>query len=142
MNGKTEKSAGCIIYKKSDAGYLYFLIVKDKAHNNWGFPKGHLEAGESDVDAALRETKEEVGLDVSIVDGFKETITYSLENNVTKSVVYFLAEYKGGEIDYTITDEIVEHKWLPKYEAIGRVTFVNAALLIQKARDFIVENHR
>ncbi|HJR35863.1 MAG TPA: NUDIX domain-containing protein, partial [Gemmatimonadales bacterium] len=56
-----EVSAGGIVFRRDPAGVLRFLLIRD-SYDNWGFPKGHLEDGESPADAALRETAEETGL--------------------------------------------------------------------------------
>ena len=61
MNLKKEKSCGCIIIKDNKV-----LLVYEKRRNFWGFPKGHMEDGENEIETALREVKEEVGLDVEI----------------------------------------------------------------------------
>ena len=57
-----EVSAGGIVFRRlSDQG-TRFLLIRD-SYANWGFPKGHLEDGESPADAARRETGEETGLE-------------------------------------------------------------------------------
>ena len=56
-----EHSAGGVIFRRSAEGPLY-LVIRD-SYRNWGFPKGHVEEGESEVDAARREVGEETGLD-------------------------------------------------------------------------------
>ncbi len=137
MSEKKEKSVGAIVYKVGESGGLSFLVIKDKAHGNWGFPKGHSEDGENERETAVREVKEEVGLDIDIKQGFREEISYEIKSGVSKTVVYLLAEV-GWDAEVVYADgEIVNHKWLTMYEAIGRVTFVNAALLVQKAKQFL-----
>lgn len=136
-DARNEKSAGCIVYKLSEAGRPLFLVVHDKAHGNWGFPKGHVDNEESEKETAKRECAEEAGLEVEMKEGFREEINYEIKKGVTKTVVYFLAKAKNGaEVKYT-DGEITDHKWFTMYEAIGRVTFVNAALLVQKAKQFL-----
>ena len=69
-----ESSAGAVVYR-SIKGKLRYLLIKNKRSSNWGFPKGHLEMGETKYDAAKREVLEETGLHVSNADGgfvFKE----------------------------------------------------------------------
>ena len=58
---KKETSCGCIITKNNKV-----LLVYEKRGNFWGFPKGHMEAGETEIDTAKREVKEEVGMEVDI----------------------------------------------------------------------------
>ena len=63
---KTEKSCGCIIIK--DDKVLLIEAKDDKGKLFWSFPKGHQEIGETDIETAIRETKEETGLDVFIAE--------------------------------------------------------------------------
>jgi len=56
-----EVSAGGIVFRRLAESGPRFLLIKD-SYDNWGFPKGHLENGESPADAAHRETAEETGL--------------------------------------------------------------------------------
>ena len=63
---KTEKSCGCIILK--DDQVLLIGAKDDEGKLFWSFPKGHQEKGETDIETAIRETKEETGLDVEISD--------------------------------------------------------------------------
>ena len=63
MELRKEKCCGCIIIENNKV-----LLVYEKNRNFWGFPKGHMEKGENEIETALREVKEEVGLDVEIID--------------------------------------------------------------------------
>jgi len=55
-----EHSAGGVIFRRTPEG-VRWLVIRD-SYRNWGFPKGHVEDGESEVDAARREVGEETGL--------------------------------------------------------------------------------
>ena len=64
-----EVSAGGIVFRHpAGQGPARFLLIRD-SYDNWGFPKGHLENGESPAEAALRETAEETGLEQLIAPG-------------------------------------------------------------------------
>jgi 8-oxo-dGTP pyrophosphatase MutT (NUDIX family) len=63
-----EVSAGGIVYRRAGVEPARFLLIRD-SYDNWGFPKGHLEDGESPADAARRETGEETGLDRLVLQG-------------------------------------------------------------------------
>ncbi len=141
MTENKEKSVGCIIYKTTQSGNTLFLIVHDVAHGNWGFPKGRIDSGESEQQTAIRESKEEVGLDLQIKNGFREEVQYYADSvQKHKTAVYFLAQVsEDSVIDYSISNEVDDHMWLTMYSAIGRVTFVNTALLIEKAYNFILK---
>ena len=72
-----------------------YLIVKN-FRNEWGFPKGHVEDGESKRDAALRECLEETGMKVSITEDRPRIIEYPMKKGGVKRVYYFPAEYESG----------------------------------------------
>ncbi|MHB8361883.1 MAG: NUDIX domain-containing protein, partial [Thermoplasmataceae archaeon] len=69
-----EVSAGIIVFKRMKN--LEFLFLK-RMEGFLDLPKGHIEKGETEKEAALRETKEETGLSVEIIDGFKEIQEYT-----------------------------------------------------------------
>lgn len=93
---KYEKSCGAVVYCQIDNEIKYLLACERSGY--WVFPKGHMEAGESEQDTALREVKEETGLDVTLVEGFRVTDEHSLARegrpNTIKQTVYFLAKYE------------------------------------------------
>lgn len=62
---KQEISAGGVVYRKSDGK---FLIGKHSGYHKWVLPKGLVEKGESTMEAAVREVREEVGVEARIVD--------------------------------------------------------------------------
>ena len=63
-----EKSCGAVIFTRDEED-LKFVLIKN-LEGSYGFPKGHVEDNETEEETALREVKEEVGLDVEIIDGF------------------------------------------------------------------------
>ena len=71
---KLETSAGGVVYRVHE-GEPLFLLIRD-SYRNWGFPKGHLEPEEPPEAAALREVREETGLDALNLDGAIETIDW------------------------------------------------------------------
>lgn len=85
---KKEISCGAIIIKDKKV-----LIVRSKK-DHYGFPKGHMEKGETEKETAIRETKEETNVDIEINESKKYTIYYASGENITKKVTYFLAKPK------------------------------------------------
>lgn len=86
-----EKSCGAIVYRKFH-GNIEILLIKHVNSGHWSFPKGHIEIGETEYQTALREIKEETGIDVLIDTSFREIVSYSPKKDTNKVVVYFLGE--------------------------------------------------
>lgn len=93
-----EYSCGAVVFTRTAKG-LRFVLAESKS-GKYGFPKGHMEAGESERDTALREIWEEVHLRPEILEGFRRETTYALpsKKNTWKKVTFFLAEYRDQEI--------------------------------------------
>ena len=94
-----EKSCGAIIFRKYH-GNTELLLIKHTSAGHWSFPKGHVEAGETEIETAKREIMEETSIDVDICPGFREVVTYSPRRDVQKDVIYFLARAKN--FDYVL----------------------------------------
>ncbi|MCI8603794.1 MAG: NUDIX domain-containing protein [Ruminiclostridium sp.] len=130
-----EKSCGAIVYRKHH-GNTEILLVRHLKSGHWSFPKGHMEAGETEEDTARREIKEETGLDVLLDTGFRETVNYSPKKNTKKTVVYFVGMVASHEL-IPQQDEISELRWLEIEQAGNVLTYDNDKLLANKAKSFI-----
>jgi 8-oxo-dGTP pyrophosphatase MutT (NUDIX family) len=108
---KKEHSAGGVILE--DRSVLLILVQNLKGEKIWTFPKGHLEAGETAEQAALREVSEETGWDCEIVSYlYKAEYTFSRgEELVDKDVRWFIMKRVGGEGIPKTPDEILDMKW-------------------------------
>ena len=135
---KHEKSCGAIVYKFEKDGQPKILLVKHRYGGHWAFPKGHVEAGESEVETAHREIWEETGLKVRLQEGFRESGEYSPKPNVMKEVIYFLGEVVSGT-EHRQEKEISELKWLSIEEAERQVTHDNNRKLIEDAKRFLIK---
>jgi len=136
-----ERSAGFILCKKNgERKYLLLLHGSDY----WNFPKGKLESGESNLEAALRELKEETGITkIEIVDGFTFRYDYSFNAGslrIKKLVKMFLAYYLGGDV--VISDEHKRFKWSTYDEAIAILKFENIKRQLRKAESFLAKNNQ
>lgn len=102
-----EKSCGVLPYRVTD-GQREFLLVFESYSQCWSLPKGHVEAGETEVQAAVRELYEETGMTATLDVRKKVAIEYSISAFARKQVVFFLGEVTGetkvreGEIDKCI----------------------------------------
>jgi len=131
---RREKSCGAIIV--SDTGRI-LLIHQQKGH--WSFPKGHVESGETEEMTALREVKEEVGLDVELDTGFRMVVTFSPCPGVIKDVVYFLGRPLTTEIKLQ-KEEVIGYEWVTAEGARNALTFRNDRMLIDKMEEYLKAN--
>lgn len=129
-----EYSAGAIIYTIIN-GAVYYLLIKD-TNDNWGFPKGHLENNETLIQAAIREIKEEVGLDVVIDTQFIDELIYPLSNGNEKHSIYFMAYYENQKAIKQV-EEVLEIKILNYNEALQLLTFDNMKQSLIKANSYL-----
>ena len=81
-----EKCCGCIVFNNDKV-----LLVFQRKSKCWSFPKGHVENNETEIETALREVKEETGIDVNIEASKRYELTYKINNSTNKNVVYFIA---------------------------------------------------
>jgi len=129
-----EKSCGALIFRLEQGKRLYLLLHYMGGH--WDFPKGHVEAGESEEKTALREIGEETGIkQLEFIPGFREEISYSFQHNTgetaQKIVAFFLAN--TDEKLVRLSDEHIGFAWLPFDAAMKKATYENARTLLDKA---------
>lgn len=127
-NKPMEKSCGCIIINDDKV----LLIKQTKGH--WGFPKGHVEKDETEIETATREVKEETNLDVAIDENKRYTMKYVTDKGKLKEVVLFIAKCVGGEIERQ-ESEISDIRWLDFDEAFKKITYDNTRELFKKVLD-------
>ena len=68
-----ERSCGAIVFREINEELRVLLVQHSASH--WSFPKGHVENGESDCETAIREVKEETGIDIEISSDFSRAST-------------------------------------------------------------------
>lgn len=131
-------SAGGIVFKNGQVLVVQNSSIKEKKKSFWGFPKGHLEEGEGSKEAALREVKEETGIESKIVSkiGQSKYVFTQGGERIFKVVTIFRMEYLSGELNPQI-DEISEIKWLPPQDAMTKLSFKNDKNLLKKALNMI-----
>ncbi len=112
---KTEKSCGCIVLKNDKV--LLIGAKDDKGKLFWSFPKGHQETNETDTETAIRETKEETGLDVEISDKSPIKTGHFVHNNtVYKNILLFIAKPLNYELKPQ-EEEVEQVEWAQIDEA-------------------------
>jgi 8-oxo-dGTP pyrophosphatase MutT (NUDIX family) len=128
-----DESFGVIPLKKEGESWRVFLIRHRKGRY-WGFPKGHAEQGESPLQAASRELREETALEISHLlqqMPFVEAYQFHIEGKkVRKRVSYFVAEV-SGEIKLQ-QKEIGDGKWMELKAALNQVTHPEGKAILRQ----------
>lgn len=130
-----EKSCGAIVYRTRDDGVIEYLVLYQHRSGTWSLPKGHIAAGETEEETALREVWEETGLKVSLQNGFRREMSYTVSAKALKHVVFFLAQAQG---ELTLGEnEISDYIWAEKSAAIRRLGGRNMGKVVEAAEAFI-----
>ena len=136
MRAVREVSAGGVIYRKHDGATEIALIY---VRHRWSLPKGHIEEGESMNETALREVREETGLEGRIIRKLGD-IRYSYRDKTSdgegiriyKRVHFYLLRYFKGDVrDHD--HEVDEARWFPIEEAIHNLKFATERKIVQRA---------
>lgn len=137
-----EFSAGVVLFKEKDGHRKYLILHYPGGH--FDFPKGHLEKGETEKQAALRELVEETGVGVDdFIPDFQAEMTYDFRrqtHRVHKKVTFFLAETSNSEV--IISHEHKGYLWLGYEDALAKITFENARTILRKAEDLLSNKHK
>lgn len=133
-----DESFGIIPVRQEGTSWKVLLILH-QGGKHWAFPKGHKDAGESAIEAAKRELKEETGLAVvSLLQEAPLMETYQFHRKyqlVTKKVSYFPAIVSGEIV--VQAEEILEAKWLSFPEAMQQLTFKEARALLSQVKEIL-----
>lgn len=134
-----KRLCGAVVYSEHNNSY-YLALVHD-VFGHWTLPKGHVKDGESEKVAAKRVVKDELGLEVSIVDdlGKNEYVASDPElGKIRKQVTYFLANTTYGELDLDTNGGLDDCRWF-KLDDILQLNFYNDILpIVTKAIKIIV----
>lgn len=112
-------AAGGIPVRETPNGRLV-LVVHRPRYDDWSFPKGKREPGESDETCALREVREETGL-VCALEGELPTTSYTDSRGRPKRVRYWRLRVVGGELAFEL--EVDEARWVTVAEAASLLTY-------------------
>ena len=141
-----ETSVGAFIYKIEN-GEILFLLVYSERNKEWGFPKGHVEPNETELETAKREIKEETGIEnIDFVKDFRCVDTYKIKGTLSttknriidKNVIYYLASTKE-DFKCSVDNEIGQGKWLNFSSATESLKHDNQKKLLKSAYMFVKE---
>ena len=134
-----EVSAGGIVFRREPESPPRYLLIKD-SYDNWGFPKGHLENGESPAQAALRETAEETVLSRLVLQGPIRVIDWHFRfrgRHIHKNCHFLLFESPEGEVCPQVDEGITECQWRPLNEALEVLSYDNARGVLKRAGEMV-----
>ena len=140
---KHHKAAGIVVFSIQE-GELQFLLLKSSL--GCGFPKGHIEEGETALEAAKRETKEETGLEIrNVYPAFKYVSKYLIRKNYStgewldtpepKTVTYFLARSHTTKIDLSFEHD--SHSWFSHEEARCKLKYGSKKEALKHASELL-----
>ena len=129
-----EKSCGAVLFRGAEDRRTFLVLHSTLGH--WTLCKGHVEPGEREHETAEREIREQTGLRVGFVAGFRHVITYSPAPGVTKDVVFFLGRAGDGLVSCQ-PEEVREALFLPVGEALARLTHPSDRETLERAAAFL-----
>jgi len=130
MKNHSEKPythAGGIVYKIENGNALYLLVRPKKNQREWVLPKGHIEAGETDIQAAVREVEEETGV-VTREVAFAGHTEFDSGKEHVRAAFYLMEFLRMG-----VAQEVRETRWVRYVDAIEMITHESNRELLKLA---------
>ncbi len=137
MQTVEQVSAGGVAFREID-GRIEIAIILTNPERRWQLPKGMIDAGESAEQAAVREVREEAGIDTDLIAPLDKTeYWFSAERNgertrLHKFVHWFLMRYRSGNVE-DHDDEVIEARWEAVETALEMLVFKNERDVVEKA---------
>lgn len=131
---RRERSAGAVVVRD---GELIAIVPTRRAADGsrvLGLPKGHIDAGETPLQAALREVREETGIVAELVEELGEVRYWYVRDGrrVPKSVFFYLFRYLSGDVaDHDF--EVEEVRCIPLAEAARELTYASEREMVERA---------
>lgn len=136
-----EYSCGAVVFTRIGGQPHYVLVrAKDQPEGCHGFPKGHMEPGETEEQTALREILEETGLRVRLIPGFRAVTEYNLPTppDTRKRVIFFLAEYED-QTPIPQESELSAITLSPWPQALELTEFADSKRILTDAHEFLTK---
>ncbi len=141
---KRQTSSGGVIFRENNR-VIEVALISVKNGSIWTLPKGVVERDEDIIKTALREVKEETGLEGEIVAELGSiSYWYYMKDENTKyhkTVYYYLMEYRSGSTEEH-DREVEEVKWYPIEEALKRVKYKGDRVVLKRAREILLSQQR
>ncbi len=137
MNPERLVSSGGVVFRMSSS-QVFYLLLGFKRRNIWCLPKGLIEPGESEIDAATREVREETGVNsLKLVDKIG-VIRYQFgyrDKRFDKTVHFFL--FETDQVETTVGTEHDMYSWLPYDKAVLALSYPNERDILEKANEMM-----
>jgi len=133
-----ETSAGGVVFRRDGDEPLY-LLIRD-SYRNWGFPKGHLKAGEPPERAAVREVREETGLTALEVRSLVEVIDWHFRfrgRRIHKVCHFYLMETPQARTKPQRSEGISACRWARFQDAERLIAYENAREVLERAHQLL-----
>lgn len=142
-DARTERSAGGVVFREGADG-IEVLVIRD-SHDGWSFPKGRIEAHETPVQAARRETHEEVGLeDLTLVKHIGKSTFWFTDRweqpgqKVRKTIDHFLFRAPADAIARADAEaRVQEVRWVPLQELAATVSYRTLKPITQRVQQLL-----
>lgn len=138
---KDQVSAGGVAFRRVDSN-VQIAIVSVKPSLRWQLPKGIVDPGETFEVTAVREVREEAGIETELIE-LLETVQYWYQRvqngrhiRYHKYVHFYLLQYRGGDVS-NHDHEVAESRWVRFDEALGLLAFDSERKVVEKARALI-----
>ncbi len=138
---KLQFSSGGVAYRERDA-LIEVALISVGDDNRWQLPKGLVDKGESTEDAAVREVREEAGIETDLVERLDKVEYWYFWNEdgervrYHKFVYFYLLRYKAGDVS-DHDHEVNEARWFNIDEAINVLAFDSEKKIVEKARGLL-----
>ena len=134
-----ESSCGAVVFRDI-RGEVRYLLIKNKRSAHWGFPKGHIEPGETKEETAYREVLEETGIHINFIEGFESVSKYKIRDRIEKTVSIFIGTTRDTSTIIQAS-EIEDYIWLTYEKAMNLLKFDNDKNILKSANEFLDENN-
>ena len=135
-----EVSAGGLVLDRSSTPWKAALIARVDRRGRliWSLPKGHVEAGETNEQAAIREVEEETGIQSSVLMllGTIDFWFMAEEKRIHKTVHHFILDAQGGELSDE-DREVDEVAWIPIDEVEGKLAYSDERKLMARVPELL-----